>query len=481
MAENLNIYTMHTMMEQYHNAHNINSPYLAKELNANGMEIVQCRLQQQCGDDDEDNNTDSSKIALALQLHREALSKFEWDKRNALLYDHVEQSKEYAIEMACTLGIIGNLLRRMNDFVGAAGTCKYHLYMNNVFFVSNHVVLLYHECRLAFISTTSEVYKACLDNFLVGLIDGGDVLQRKLLEWEYDSTTTTTASDITYPTTLLGSVDRNAIGTTLSQHPEFQKVIQNISQLVCEMQCIKFVGGKNAASSRRRRRMVQYAAREENLKNAVKSMKSMTAITTTSSLSPLEDRSYEDNPNCFFEDRRMNHRLLRSQSLPTAAINSNDEFCTKRFWEKTSRQALLSSSNRPRPPVLRRALTSDEEYDQYKALSYLIIPAEKKLLAALNRFPLPTGIVENEATTTSTTSFLQFSTSISAVVDEIHLSPSQRIGGGYDGSREVSERVAHKLQNPIEEDTAASFPSMAFVFSMNFNNGVITTTSSSSS
>ena len=126
MAENHNIYTLHTntIMEHCHTAHNINSPDLAKELNANGMEIVQRRLQQQGGDDDDDdNNSDNSKIVVALQLHREALSIYEWNKRNALLYDHVEQSKEYAIEMACTLGIIGNLLRRMNDFVGAAGTC----------------------------------------------------------------------------------------------------------------------------------------------------------------------------------------------------------------------------------------------------------------------------------------------------------------------------------------------------------------------
>jgi hypothetical protein len=123
MAEN---HTVPTMMEHCHNPanHNINSPDLAKELNANGMEIVRRRLQPQ-GDDDADND-DNSQIAFALQLHREALSIFEWNKRNALLYDHVEQSKEYAIEMACTLGIIGDLLRRMNDFVGAAGTSEFH-------------------------------------------------------------------------------------------------------------------------------------------------------------------------------------------------------------------------------------------------------------------------------------------------------------------------------------------------------------------
>ncbi len=347
-------------------------------------------------------------------------------------------------------------------------------------------------------SSTSEVYKECLDNFLVGLIDGGHVLQRKLLEWEYDSNTTTTSATTSYPSTLLDRVERDAIGTALSQHPEFRKVIQSISKLVCEMQCIKFVGGQNAASSRRRRRMVQYAAREENLKNAVKSLKIMTTATTTTTTSSFStlvaSRSNQHNPNGYFEDRRMNHRLLRSQSLPTATTGTNDDgICSRQFWEKTSsgQEVLVpsssSKSSRPqRPPVLRRALTSDEEYDQYKALSYMIIPAEKRLLAALTRFPLPAGIVENDdATTTATTSYLHSSTSISsAVVDDIHfLSSSQRTGAGCDCPQDGSEKVvAHKkIQNPIEEDAAVSFPSVAFVLSMNFNNGATTTTATASS
>lgn len=118
-----NLTTITTMKEQYQNHHGPNSPSLAKELNASGMEIVRRQHEQRDGSAHaHDINHNNMKIVAALQLHREALSIFEWNKRHALLNDHVELSKEYAIEMACTLCIIGNLLRSMNDFVGAAGT-----------------------------------------------------------------------------------------------------------------------------------------------------------------------------------------------------------------------------------------------------------------------------------------------------------------------------------------------------------------------
>ena len=104
----------------------------------------------------------------------------------------------------------------------------------------------------------AEAYKECLDNFLEGLIEGGDLLKRKLLECEYDR------DSVSYQAALDG-VDRDAIGNILCEDQAFREAVRDISQLFSEIQCIKFVGGKNAASSRRRRRMAQYAAREENL------------------------------------------------------------------------------------------------------------------------------------------------------------------------------------------------------------------------
>ena len=113
------------MKEQYQNHHGPNSPSSARELNANGMEIVRRQQEQRDAGSANAHDNNHNNIVTALQLHREALSIFEWNKRHALLNDHVELSKEYAIEMACTLCIIGNLLRSMNDFVGAAGTSFY--------------------------------------------------------------------------------------------------------------------------------------------------------------------------------------------------------------------------------------------------------------------------------------------------------------------------------------------------------------------
>jgi hypothetical protein len=99
---------------------NSNSPDWARELNASGLEMT--HHGQVDGDYDDAVNHHHS-IRMALQLHREALAIFEWNKRHALLFDHAEQSKDYAVEMACTLSKIGNLLRKLNDFVGAAGMC----------------------------------------------------------------------------------------------------------------------------------------------------------------------------------------------------------------------------------------------------------------------------------------------------------------------------------------------------------------------
>ena len=85
--------------------HGANSSEAAEQLNSMATEL------QRGGD-----------IRPALRYHQEALTILEWNKSNALLYDFVEKSREYALEMAVTLRSIGNILREMNNFVGAAGT-----------------------------------------------------------------------------------------------------------------------------------------------------------------------------------------------------------------------------------------------------------------------------------------------------------------------------------------------------------------------
>ena len=344
------------------------------------------------------------------------------------------------------------------------------------------MILLFHEYLVHATSTSAEVYKECLDNFLVGLIDGGDVLLRKLLEYEYDFTTTTTDATSSSGTTtsnhqnllLLDGVDRTAIGTTLSNHPQFRHAVHNISQLLVEMTCVKFVGGQNAASSRRRRRMVQYAAREENLKNAVRSLNGMTASTTATSTTAYSLPSFENHDtnnqdiqrdDCLEDGAVTKHRLLlRSQSLPTA---------TRRFWDEKPDAA----ATRPRPPpLLRRALTSDEEYDQYKALSSRILPVEKILLAALNRFPLPADVLKDDTTTTALPRQCSSSSSTSrtAVKDggALALAHCQITGCAQEDTRDDSSHRVQIAQNLIEEEdnaTAFQLSSMAIVLSMNFN------------
>ena len=107
----------------------------------------------------------------------------------------------------------------------------------------------------------TEVYKECLDLFLEGVVDNGGALKRKLLECEYRK------DQIDWENTL-STVDRKSIGRILSLQPEFRLAVHEISQLFQEMQVVKFVG-QNPASSKRRRRMNQQAAREENLVSKV--------------------------------------------------------------------------------------------------------------------------------------------------------------------------------------------------------------------
>jgi len=218
--------------------------------------------------------------------------------------------------------------------------------------------------------------------------------------------------------------------------------------------------------------MVQYAAREENLKNAVKSLNSiMKMTTTTSSLSALENHINDQD-----FDRGTNNRLLRSKSLPAAT--SGNESWTRQFWDKPDAERLLVPS-RPRP-LLRRALTSDEEYDQYQALSTMILPVEKSLLAALNRFPLPAGIVEDDMTATTATTISLSSSSITTAIEEEDVLVPPQLSGGHDDapSPDVGSERVSKSQNPIEVDASISFPSMAFVLSMNCGSGGATTSTS---
>ena len=92
--------TIRSLKEQY----GPNSPAVASQLNSIGVELQR-----------------KNHPHTALKFHQEALTILEWNKCNALLYDFVKKSKEYAIDMALTLKRIGSLFREMNNFVGAAG------------------------------------------------------------------------------------------------------------------------------------------------------------------------------------------------------------------------------------------------------------------------------------------------------------------------------------------------------------------------
>ena len=143
--------------------------------------------------------SDCQKDAEALQYHRDALSIFDWNRCNALLFDNHKLSKEYALEMAITLNNIGDTMRRMNDFVGSA-----------------------------------EAYKECLDFFLEGLIDNGITLKTKLNELEqqqqgYDGTNGVVLDDDDH------DFDCFAIGEALHSHPEYVSSVLLFSLLAIIM------------------------------------------------------------------------------------------------------------------------------------------------------------------------------------------------------------------------------------------------------
>mmetsp|Transcript_12902 Transcript_12902/g.27398 ORF Transcript_12902/g.27398 Transcript_12902/m.27398 type:complete len:199 (+) Transcript_12902:641-1237(+) len=133
------------------------------------------------------------------------------------------------------------------------------------------------------------------------------------------------------------------------------------------MQCVKFVG-QNAASFKRRRRLHQHAEMEKNLVKAAQSL----------SMTP--------------EGNGHTCTVSRSMSTPsdTSDIKSNEAWL-ECFWEKE-----MGRFSRPRP-LSHRSITTDEEFDRYRVLSNMILPGKKSLATALNRFPLPTSIVGDNA------------------------------------------------------------------------------------
>lgn len=175
--------------------------------------------------------------AEALQYHQDALKILDWNKCNALLFEKHDLYKDYALEMAVTLSNIGDVMRRVNDFIGAA-----------------------------------KAYKECLDLFLEGLIDNGINLKTRLNEIEQQP-----GYEVGSYGASMDDVDFIAVGKTLHEHSEYARIVDGVNTLLREIQCAKFVS--HSASSRRRRRMSEIRKTEANLKKAVESL-SMGSETT---------------------------------------------------------------------------------------------------------------------------------------------------------------------------------------------------------
>jgi len=80
------------------------------------------------------------------------------------------------------------------------------------------------------------------------------------------------------------------IGTILSSHPEVQRTLRGIDQLLREMQYVKFVA-QNAASSRRRRRCIQKSVVTSNLTSAIASLNMMSSTATAMATTQRMDSS----------------------------------------------------------------------------------------------------------------------------------------------------------------------------------------------
>ena len=315
----------HEMLDVLRHEFGPASPKVAEHLNSLGL-----RHYHGCGD-----------VLSALQCHQEALSILDWNKCNALLFDRIEESKQYAMGMAITLSDIGNVLREMNDFLGAAAA-----------------------------------YKQCLDLFIEGLVEDGGSLKRKLAEIEQGE------DYKEHEDRVLEGIDREAIGVILSHHPGFRSAVRGISHLLREMQYVKFIS-QNAASSRRRRRMTQSAAVAANLTSAIASLNFSTSdLTSLTGLGQsLSNDEVRDEPPSTDVDQPFIVQIQRSRSWAS----------THSTVEEIRRKSYLARPN----PIGRRAITSVEDYDRYSSLSLMIIPAEKALTSALSRFPGVTSILRH--------------------------------------------------------------------------------------
>lgn len=272
--------------------HSGKDPLIAHHLNALAKSSVSCH-----------------DYADALKHHRDALSILDWNRCNALLFDDNRLSREYALDMALTLNNIGDVMRRKNDFVGSAKS-----------------------------------YKECLDLFLESLIDSGIKLKMLLNELEqqqgYDGNNGAVLDD----------VDCVEVGNALYGHSEYVRCVAGIKKLLREIQFAKFVS--HSASSRRRRRINNHRAVENNLKKAVESL----------SMSSGEDLS-----------------MLKEA--------------------KPSLQRLITPETEPNIPSLsHRAVTSvDDDQNRYDGISTLIAPVEKALVIALKRFPAPKTVAAEQS------------------------------------------------------------------------------------
>ena len=201
---------------------------------------------------------------------------------------------------------------------------------------------------------SAEAYKECLDLFLEGLIDNGISLKTRLNELElqpdYDGNNGAVLDADT-------DVDCAAVGKALHENPEYASSVAGISNLLREIQYAKFVS--HSASSRRRRRMNQRRAVDKNMKRALESL-SM----STEEKHPIKDINVLEQVT--------KPSLKRATSMPDTELSS-------------------------KPSLIRRAVTSTDDFNRYDDISILLEPVEKALIVALKRFPAPTSVENAES------------------------------------------------------------------------------------
>lgn len=255
--------------------------------------------------------------AEALQYHQDALKILDWNKCNALLFEKHDLYKDYALEMAVTLSYIGDVMRRVNDFIGA-----------------------------------SKAYKECLDLFLEGLIDNGIALKTRLNEIEqqpsYEGGSYGASMD---------DVDFISVGKTLHEHSEYGRIVDGVNTLLREIQCAKFVS--HSASSRRRRRMRENRKTEANLKKAVESL-SMDSDTTPilkSQARPSLKRS-ASVPAAELTRPRIIRRSV------TSIDDDRDKYIGFQSWIASAEQALIIALKRfPAPKTVPDVPSQSKTWD----------------------------------------------------------------------------------------------------------------------